>query len=198
MASLVKSMWRCRYLCRWTNIRIFKSHVLKVSLYGNRDLWLGDSCRCHWNQTASQNLEASLEHPCVKPATTPWSWIETCYQLSPWTLTPRLYEHAERHPDVDPAHKLFVDKKDKTTPTDGNQGDAHVSHDLGESANPAGTCLECVGQVRRSLFGRSAGSMRPRMYAPFIDVVTHTFVVLITRWNGVHIHILVVVHAGKD
>ena len=34
MDSLNQSIWRCRYLCRRTKIRIFKSLVLHVLLYG--------------------------------------------------------------------------------------------------------------------------------------------------------------------
>ena len=34
MDSLNMSIWHCRYLCRQTNIRIFKSLVIPVLLYG--------------------------------------------------------------------------------------------------------------------------------------------------------------------
>ena len=34
MHSLTKSIWGCRYLCRWMKIRIFKSLVISVLLYG--------------------------------------------------------------------------------------------------------------------------------------------------------------------
>ena len=34
MDLLSTSIWCCRYLCRWTKIRIFKSLVIPVLLYG--------------------------------------------------------------------------------------------------------------------------------------------------------------------
>ena len=34
MDSLSTSIWSCRYLCRWTKIRIFKPLVILVLLYG--------------------------------------------------------------------------------------------------------------------------------------------------------------------
>ena len=86
MDSLSASIWRCRYLCRRTKIRIFKSLVIPVLLYGCETWTLntnlkrqidvfGNKCLCsimkyHWNNLG------------VKSATAPWDWIKTYYQIT--------------------------------------------------------------------------------------------------------------------
>ena len=109
MDSLNESIWRCRYLRKKTKIRIFKSLVLPVLLYGcetwtlNSDLKrridaFGNKCLrrimgYRWNDFVSnQRLLRETES---RPITS----IVCQRQL-------RLYGHVARYPEADPAHRV--------------------------------------------------------------------------------------------
>ncbi len=110
MNSLNTSIWRCRYLCRRTKIRVFKSLVLLVLLSGcetwtlNRDLErrldvFGTKCirrimGYRWNDLVSNQR---LLHETGSRSVTS---IVREGQF-------RLYEHVARLPDVDPAHRVL-------------------------------------------------------------------------------------------
>ncbi len=106
MNSLNTSISRCRYLCRQTKIRVFKSLVLPVLLYGcetwtlNRDLDVfGTKCLrrimgYRWNVFVSTQR---LLHETGSRFVTS---IDRERQL-------RLYGHVARLPDVDPAHRVL-------------------------------------------------------------------------------------------
>ena len=112
MDSLNSSVWRCRYLCRRTKIRVFKTLVLPVLLYGcetwtlNADLKrridaFGTRCLrrimgYRWDDFVSnQRLLRETES---RPITS----IVRQRQL-------RLYGHVARFPEADPAYQvLFV------------------------------------------------------------------------------------------
>ncbi len=110
MNSLNTSIWRCRYLCLQTKIRVFKSLVLPVLLYGyetwtlNRDLErrldvFGTKCLrrimgYRWNDFVSNQR---LLHETGSRSVA--SIVREC-QL-------RLYGHVPRLPDVDPAHRFL-------------------------------------------------------------------------------------------
>ncbi len=110
MDSLNKRIWRCRYLCTRTKLRIIKTLLLPVLLYGcetwtlNSDLErrlnvFGTKCPrrimgYRWNDLVSnQRLLHETESRSVTS-------IVRERQL-------RLYGHVERLPDVDPAHKFL-------------------------------------------------------------------------------------------
>ncbi len=110
MDSLNKSIWRCRYLCRRTKLRIFKTLVLPVLLYScetwtlNSDLEsrlsvFGTKCLrrimgYRWNDFVSnQRLLHEIESG-------PFTSIVREHQL-------RLYAHVARLPDVDPANRVL-------------------------------------------------------------------------------------------
>ena len=109
MDSLDRSIWRCRYLCRRTKIRIFKSLVLPVLLYGcetwtlNADLKrrldvCGTKCLRRvmgyrwYDYVSNQRLLRETES---RPVTS----IVLERQL-------RLYGHVARFPEVDPAYRV--------------------------------------------------------------------------------------------
>ena len=110
MDSLNKSIWRCRYLCRRTKIRIFKSLVLPVLLYGCETWTLHGDLERRLNVFGTRSLrrimgyrwddfvsnERLLQETAMRPITS----IVRERQL-------RLYGHVARLPDVDPAHRVL-------------------------------------------------------------------------------------------
>ncbi len=104
------SIWRCRYLCRRTKLRIFKSLVLPVLLYGCETWTLtsdlerrlnifGTKCLRRimgycWNDFVSN--QRLLHETESRPVTS----IVRERQL-------RLYGPVARLPDVDPAHRVL-------------------------------------------------------------------------------------------
>ena len=117
MDSLNKSIWRCRYLCRRTKIRIFKSLVIPVLLYGcetwtlNSDLKrridaFGNKCLrrimgYRWNDYVSN--QRLLHETNSRPITS----IICQRQL-------QLFGHVARFPEVDPAYRV-VSVRDNPT-----------------------------------------------------------------------------------
>ncbi len=110
MDSLNTSIWRCRYLCRRKKLRIFKSFLLPVLLYGceawtlNSDLErrlniFGTKClrkimRYRWNDFMSN--QRLLHETESRPVT---SVVRERQH--------RLYGHVARLLDVDPAHRVL-------------------------------------------------------------------------------------------
>ena len=111
MDSLDRSIWRCRYLCRRTKLRIFKTLVLPVLLYGcetwtlNRDLErrinsFGTKCLRRimgyrwYDRISNQRLLSETESRHI-------GCIVRERQL-------RLYGHVARLPEVDPAHLVVL------------------------------------------------------------------------------------------
>ena len=113
MDSLSTSIWRCRYLCRRTKIRIFKSLVVPVLLYGcetwtlNTDLKrridaFGTKCLrrimgYRWNDFVSN--QRLLHETGSRPITS----IVRQRQL-------RLLGHVARYPEVDPAFRVVSER----------------------------------------------------------------------------------------
>ena len=110
MDSLNSSIWRCRYLCRRTKIRVFKTLVLPVLLYGcetwtlNADLKrridvFGTRCLrrimgYRWDDFVSN--QRLLHETESRPITS----IVRQRQL-------RLYGHVARLPEADPSHQVL-------------------------------------------------------------------------------------------
>ena len=117
MDSLSTSIWRCRYLCRQTKIRIFKSLVIPVLLYGcetwtlNTDLKrridaFGTKCLrriigYRWYDFVSN--QRLLRETDSRPITS----IVRQRQL-------RLYGHVARYPEADPACRVISVRDDPT------------------------------------------------------------------------------------
>ena len=95
MDSLSTSIWRCRCLCRRTQIRIFKSLVIPVLLYGCETWTLNTDLKRQIdifdNKCFYSIVGASLESLQVKSTTAPWDWIKAYYQHSPLTSTPAIW-----------------------------------------------------------------------------------------------------------
>ncbi len=110
MNSLNTSIWRCRYLCRRTKLRIFKSLVLPVLLYGCEHghlavTWRGVSMSLVPNAFAGSWDTATITlyqiSDCsMKLESSPVTSIVCEHKL--W-----LYGHVARLPDVDPAHRVL-------------------------------------------------------------------------------------------
>lgn len=110
MDSLNKSIWRCRYLCRRTKIRVFKSLVLPVLLYGCETWTLNTDLERRLNVFGSRCLRrimgyrwddfVSNERLYHETESRPVISIVRERQL-------RLYGHVARFPDVDPTHRVL-------------------------------------------------------------------------------------------
>ena len=107
--SINKSIWRCRYLCRRTKLRVFKALILPVLLYGS-ETW-----------TLSSALESRLDAFCNKSLRRimGYSWQDHVSNrrlhretgMGPVTCIIRdrqlrLYGHLARLPVDDPAHQV--------------------------------------------------------------------------------------------
>ena len=174
MNSLNASIWRCRYLCRRTKIRVFKSLVLPVLLYGcetwtlNSDLErrlnvFGTKCLrrimgYRWNDFVSNQrlLHETDSRPVIS--------IVRERQL-------RLYGHVARLPDIDPAHRVLsvrdnpVWRRPRGRPRNSWLGKVD------------GSCRELLGMGRVAAWGlarrdrpgwrrRVSEATRPPAYAP--------------------------------
>ena len=171
MESLNSSIWRCRYLCRRTKIRVFSTLVLPVLLYGcetwtlNADMKrrldvFGTSCLrrimgYRWNDYVSNR---SLLRETGLPEVT--SMVRQ-RQL-------QLYGHVARLPETDPANRVLAvaDNPDWRRP----RGRPHFSwlRQVDES------CGEVLGMGRVPAWGLARGdrlewrrrvgvAMRPRV-----------------------------------
>ena len=161
------SIWRCRYLCRRTKIRVFKSLVLPVLLYGcetwtlNSDLKrridaFGNKCLrrimgYRWNDHVSN--QRLLRETDSRPV--------TCIVLERQL---RLYGHVARFPEVDPAYRVVSvrDNPEWRRPR----------------GRPQSSWLEQVDRSCRELFGmgrvpawRLAGG-NPREWSRRVSVAT--------------------------
>ena len=174
MNSLNASIWRCRYLCRRTKIRVFKSLVLPVLLYGcetwtlNSDLErrlnvFGTKCLrrimgYRWNDFVSNQrlLHETDSRPVIS--------IVRERQL-------RLYGHVARLPDIDPAHRVLsvrdnpVWRRPRGRPRNSWLGKVD------------GSCRELLGMGKVAAWGLARGdrpgwrrrvseATRPPAYAP--------------------------------
>lgn len=109
MDSLNTSIWRCRYLCRRTKIRIFKSLVLPVLLYGSETWTLSSDLKRRIDAFGNKCLRrvmgyrwfdfVSNQRLLRETDSRPITCIVRQRQL-------RLYGHVARYPEVDPAHRV--------------------------------------------------------------------------------------------
>ncbi|XP_069983757.1 uncharacterized protein [Penaeus vannamei] len=56
MNSLNKSLWRCRYLCRRTKLRVFKALIMPVLLYGSETWILSCALESHLDAFCNQSF----------------------------------------------------------------------------------------------------------------------------------------------
>ena len=110
MDSLSTSIWRCQYLCRRTKIRIFKSLVILVLLYGCETWTLNIDLKRQIEVFGNKYLRSIMGYR--------WNGFVLNQQLfcenetSPITSIVRqrqlqLYGYVARYPEADPASRCF-------------------------------------------------------------------------------------------
>ena len=108
--SLDHGVWCCRYLCGRTKVRVFRSLVLPVLLYGCETWTLPKDLRWRLNSFGTRSLRRILGYR--------WSDFVSNEQLLRESQMGfvtcivcehqlRLYGHVARFPDADPAHQIL-------------------------------------------------------------------------------------------
>ena len=109
MNSLNKSIWRCRYLCRRTKLRIFKSLVLPVFLYGSETWTLNASLKRRINPFGTKCLRRIMGYRWFDHVSNERLLRETDSRHISCMVRERqlrLYGHVVRLPEADPAHQV--------------------------------------------------------------------------------------------
>ena len=109
MNSLDKSIWRCRYLCRKTKLRVFKALVLPVLLYGSETWTLSCALESRLDAFCNRSLRRIMGYSWRDYVSNQRLHRET--GVGPVTCTIRdrqlrLYGHLARFPVEDPAHRV--------------------------------------------------------------------------------------------
>ena len=110
MDSLDHGVWRCQYLCRRTKVRVFRSLVLPVLLYGCETWTLTRDLRQRINSFGTRSLRRILGYL--------WSDFVSNERLLRDTqmrfvtsivreCQPWLDGHVARFSDTDPAHQIL-------------------------------------------------------------------------------------------
>ena len=76
MDSLNTSIWRCRYLCRRTKIRIFKSLVIPVLLYGYETWTPNTNLKRRIDVYGTRGLRSIIEYRCYAFVSNQWLFHE--------------------------------------------------------------------------------------------------------------------------
>ena len=103
-------MWRCRYLCRRTKVRVFRSLMLPVLLCGYETWTLTRDLRWRFNSFGTRSLQRIVGY-C-------WSDFVSNVRLLRETQMRfvtcivhehqvRLHGHVAHFPDADPAHQIL-------------------------------------------------------------------------------------------
>ena len=110
MGSLDHGVWRCRYPCRTTKIRVFRSLVLPVLLYGCETWTLTRDLRRRLNSFGTRSLRRILGYRCSDFVSNEWLLRETQMRFITCIVRERrlrLYGHVARFPDADPAQQIL-------------------------------------------------------------------------------------------
>ena len=113
MDTLNSGIWRCRYLCRRTKIRIFKSLVLPVLLYGCETWTLNSGLRRKIDSFGTKCLRRIMGYRWYDRVRNERLLRET--ESRPITHIIRhrqlqLYGHVARFPEADPAHRVISER----------------------------------------------------------------------------------------
>ncbi|XP_069986213.1 uncharacterized protein [Penaeus vannamei] len=109
MNSLDKNIWRCRYLCRRTELRVFKALIMPVLLYGSETCTLSYNLKPHLDAICNRSLCRIMEYYWRDHVFNQWSHLQS--GTRPFTCTIRdrqlrLYGYLARSPQQDdPAHR---------------------------------------------------------------------------------------------
>ena len=107
MDSLNRSIWRCRYLCRRTKLRVFRTLVIPVLLYGCETWTLNSALKRRINSFGTRCLRRIMGYTWRDRVSNQRLFRETdsrpiTSQIEERQL--RLYGHVARLPEDDPAH----------------------------------------------------------------------------------------------
>ena len=174
MDSLNTSIWRCRYLCRRTKIRIFKSLVIPVLLYGCETWTLNTDLKRRIDVFGTRCLRRIMGYRWYDFVSNQRLFHET--DSRPITSIVRqrqlrLYGHVARYPEADPACRV-VSVRDNPTwrrprgrPQNSwlRQVDASCWELLGIGREPAWRLARRDRQEWRRRVGEAT---RPPAYAP--------------------------------
>ena len=107
MDSLNRGIWRCRYLCRRTKLRVFRTLVIPVLLYGCETWTLNSALKRRINSFGTRCLRRIMGYTWRDRVSNQRLFRETdsrpiTSQIEERQL--RLYGHVARLPEDDPAH----------------------------------------------------------------------------------------------
>ena len=110
MDSLDHGVWRCRYLCRRTKVRVFRSLALPVLLYVCETWTFIRDLRRTLNSFGTRSLRRILDNRWSDFLAKKRLLRETQMRFVNCIIRERqllLYGHVARFPDVDPAHQIL-------------------------------------------------------------------------------------------
>ena len=110
MDSLDNGVWRCRYLCGWTKVRVFGSLVLPFLLYGCEACTLTKHLRRRLNSFSTRSLRRILGYRWSDFVSNERLLRETQMRFVTCIVHERqlwLYRHLACFPDADPAHQIL-------------------------------------------------------------------------------------------
>jgi len=105
MDSLNHGVWRCRYLCRRMKVRVFRSLVLPVLLYGCETLTLTKGLRWRLNSFGTRSLQRIIGYHWSDFVSNEQLLRETQMRFVTCIVVKHqlwLYGHVAQFPDTDP------------------------------------------------------------------------------------------------
>ena len=114
MDSLDNGVWRCRYLCGRTKVRVFGSLVLPVLLYGCETWTLTSDLRWRLDSFGVRSLRRILGYRWSDFVSNERLLRETQMRLVSCIVREHqllLYGHVARFPDAHPAHQILSARK---------------------------------------------------------------------------------------
>ena len=110
MNSLDEGVWRCRYLCKRTKVRVFRSLVLPVLLYSCETWTLTAELRRRLNSFGTMSLRRILGYRWHDYKSNDLVLREAGLRQVTCIVRERqlrLYGHVARHPAEDPVHWIL-------------------------------------------------------------------------------------------
>ena len=110
MDSLDHEVWHCRYMCGRTKVRVFRSLVLPVLLYGCETWTLTRDLRRRLNSFGTRSLQRILGYRWSDFLSNERLLRETQMRFVTYIVREHqlwLYGHVARFPDADPAHQIL-------------------------------------------------------------------------------------------
>ena len=166
MDSLDKGVWRCRYLCRGTKIRVFRSLVLPVLLYGCETWTLNNGLKNRLNVFGTKSLRRILGYRWSDFVSNDRVYKEARMRCITCIIAKRqlqLHGHVARFPGNDPAAQILSFRKpDGWTGRRGGQRPtwlSEVDHKFRE-----------LGMGQAAVWGMA--SRRPKEYRKKVDAAT--------------------------